>query len=50
MSENEQEMPEVAPGHSDVRTEFNPVGLGVVVGLGLVAITVGSIFGLVLAG
>ena len=49
MSENEQEMPEVAPAHIDVRAEFSPTDLGMVVGLGLVAIIVGSILGLVLA-
>jgi len=49
MSENEQEMPEVAPAHSDVRAEFSPTDLGMVVGLGVVAIIVGSILGLVLA-
>ncbi len=48
MSEHEQEMPEVAPSHGDVRAEFSPTDLGMVVGLGMAAIIVGSILGLVL--
>lgn len=48
MSDSEQGTPEVAPAHTDVRAEFSRAELGMVIGLGGVAIIVGTILGLVL--
>ncbi|MCY4391933.1 MAG: hypothetical protein OXE43_07760 [Chloroflexi bacterium] len=47
MSENEQEMPEVAPAHTDVRAEYSPADLALVVGLGAAAIIAGTVLGLI---
>ena len=49
MSESEEDTPEVAPAHLDVRAEFSSTDLGMVVGLGVVAIIAGAILGLVFA-
>ncbi len=46
---NEHEAPEVAPSHTDVRSEFPVSNLAMVVGLGAVAIGVGIVLGFVLS-
>ena len=46
MSDSEQGTPEVAPAHTDVRGDFSPSTIGMVVGLGAVAIIAGTVLGL----
>ena len=47
MSDNEQDMPEVAPAHTEARADFSPTDLAMVVALGVVAIIAGAVLGLV---
>ena len=47
MSDAEQEAPEVAPAHTDARSEFSSSAIGLVLGLGAVAIIAGTVLGLV---
>ena len=47
MSETEQEAPEAAPAHTDVRAEYRPRDLAIVAGLGAAAIIAGAILGLI---
>ena len=47
MNENEESLSEVAPSHTDVRTEYDLVDQALVLGLGAIAIVAGTVLGLV---
>ncbi len=49
MAESDDQGPEEAPMHSDVRARFSTLQLAFVVGLGGLAIILGAVLGLVLA-
>jgi len=47
MSDTDEATPEVAPAHTDARSEFSMPDIAMVVGLGVVAIIAGTVLGLV---
>ena len=48
MTASDQDVPETAPAHTDARAEFSAMDLAVAVGLGGLAIVLGTVLGLVL--
>ncbi len=47
MTDTEEATPEVAPAHTDVRADYSPADLALVVGLGAAAIIAGTVLGLI---
>ena len=47
MSNADESTPEVAPAHTDARSEFSASAIALVLGLGAVAIIAGTVLGLV---